>query len=358
MCKRLLVALLGTLSLASLQAQQKYTNPVFDQNTPDPTVVQAPDGTFYAYGTGGTCRKSTDLVHWTDEGVALERPTWNDSARTDKNGKQHPMRFSLWALDVSRVKKDRYLVYYASAFWGNETRTGLGVAEGTSPTHFTDCGRMFRSTEIGVQNSIDPCYVEEGRRKYLVWGSFSGLYMGQLSKDGKQLKRPNELTQLAGKAFEGAMIFKRGGYYYLFASVGTCCEGERSTYRTVVGRSRRLAGPYVDRQGGRMLDNHYETVIKGNDRWRGPGHNSEIITDKKGQTWLLQGPCAPARPLALGPGWLAISGRRNAQHHPARRSCTVGRNCSHPSTKRRRMQWEHSSTHSPIHYIYRLLREA
>ena len=197
------------------------------------------------------------------------------------------MRFSLWALDVSRVKKDRYLVYYASAFWGNETRTGLGVAEGTSPTHFTDRGRMFRSTEIGVQNSIDPCYVEEGRRKYLVWGSFSGLYMGQLSKDGKQLKRPNELTQLAGKAFEGAMIFKRGGYYYLFASVGTCCEGERSTYRTVVGRSRRLAGPYVDKQGGRMLDNHYETVIKGNDRWRGPGHNSEIITDKKGQTWLL-----------------------------------------------------------------------
>ena len=71
MCKRLLAALLGTLSLASLQAQQKYTNPVFDQNTPDPTVVQAPDGTFYAYGTGGTCRKSTDLVHWTDEGVAL-----------------------------------------------------------------------------------------------------------------------------------------------------------------------------------------------------------------------------------------------------------------------------------------------
>ena len=128
---------------------------------------------------------------------------------------------------------------------------------------------MFRSTEIGVQNSIDPCYVEEGRRKYLVWGSFSGLYMGQLSKDGKQLKRPNELTQLAGKAFEGAMIFKRGGYYYLFASVGTCCEGERSTYRTVVGRSRRLAGPYVDRQGGRMLDNHYETVIKGNDPSKG-----------------------------------------------------------------------------------------
>lgn len=287
MYTRLCAALLGTLAMASLSAQEKYTNPVFDRDTPDPTVVRADDGTFYAYGTGGTCRKSTDLVHWSDEGTALERPTWNDTIRTDKDGKQHPMRFSLWALDVSRVKRDKYLVYYASAFWGNETRTGLGVATGDSPTRFSDCGKMFRSTEIGVQNSIDPCYVEDKGRKYLLWGSFSGLYLSRLSKDGMRLKDSQEKTQVAGKAFEGAMVYKRGGYYYLFASVGTCCEGASSTYRTVVGRSRHLAGPYVDKKGGRMLDNHYETILSGNDRWRGPGHNSEIVTDDAGQTWML-----------------------------------------------------------------------
>ena len=286
MNKKSIVAALGILAWGNLLAQNKYTNPVFDQNTPDPSVVQAPDGAFYAYGTGGTCRKSYDLVHWEDMGIALKRPTWNDSVRTDKNGKQHPMRFSLWALDVSRVGK-KYLVHYASAYWGNETRTGLGVAEGTSPTEFTDCGKMFCSTEIGVQNSIDPCYVKDKGKKYLIWGSFRRLYMGRLTKDGKRIKNPSHLTQVAGTAFEGAMVYKRKGYYYLFASVGTCCEGAKSTYHTVVGRSKKLAGPYVDRQGGRMLDNHYETVIKGNDRWKGPGHNSEIITDKEGDTWLL-----------------------------------------------------------------------
>ena len=286
MNKKTIVAALGILAWGNLLAQNKYTNPVFDQNTPDPSVVQAPDGAFYAYGTGGTCRKSYDLVHWEDMGIALQRPTWNDSVRTDKNGKQHPMRFSLWALDVSRVGK-KYLVHYASAYWGNETRTGLGVAEGTSPTEFTDCGKMFCSTEIGVQNSIDPCYVKDKGKKYLIWGSFRRLYMGRLTKDGKRIKNPSHLTQVAGTAFEGAMVYKRKGYYYLFASVGTCCEGAKSTYHTVVGRSKKLAGPYVDRQGGRMLDNHYETVIKGNDRWKGPGHNSEIITDKEGDTWLL-----------------------------------------------------------------------
>ncbi|MDY5962223.1 MAG: family 43 glycosylhydrolase [Bacteroidaceae bacterium] len=286
MNKKTIVAAVGILAWGNLLAQNKYTNPVFDQNTPDPSVVQAPDGAFYAYGTGGTCRKSYDLVNWEDMGIALKRPTWNDSVRTDKEGKVHPMRFSLWALDVSRVGK-KYLVHYASAYWGNETRTGLGVAEGTSPTEFTDCGKMFCSTEIGVQNSIDPCYVKDKGKKYLIWGSFRKLYMGRLTKDGKRIKNPSHLTQVAGTAFEGAMVYKRKGYYYLFASVGTCCEGAKSTYHTVVGRSKKLAGPYVDRQGGRMLDNHYETVIKGNDRWKGPGHNSEIITDKEGDTWLL-----------------------------------------------------------------------
>ena len=286
MNKKSIVAALGILAWGNLLAQNKYTNPVFDQNTPDPSVVQAPDGAFYAYGTGGTCRKSYDLVNWEDMGIALKRPTWNDSVRTDKEGKVHPMRFSLWALDVSRVGK-KYLVHYASAYWGNETRTGLGVAEGTSPTEFTDCGKMFCSTEIGVQNSIDPCYVKDKGKKYLIWGSFRRLYMGRLTKDGKRIKNPSHLTQVAGTAFEGAMVYTRKGYHYLFASVGTCCEGAKSTYHTVVGRSKKLAGPYVDRQGGRMLDNHYETVIKGNDRWKGPGHNSEIITDKEGDTWLL-----------------------------------------------------------------------
>ena len=223
MNKKSIVAALGILAWGNLLAQNKYTNPVFDQNTPDPSVVQAPDGAFYAYGTGGTCRKSYDLVNWEDMGIALKRPTWNDSVRTDKEGKVHPMRFSLWALDVSRVGK-KYLVHYASAYWGNETRTGLGVAEGTSPTEFTDCGKMFCSTEIGVQNSIDPCYVKDKGKKYLIWGSFRRLYMGRLTKDGKRIKNPSHLTQVAGTAFEGAMVYKRKGYHYLFASVGTCCE--------------------------------------------------------------------------------------------------------------------------------------
>ena len=109
--------ILGAAFLAATalctQAQGTYKNPVFNQDTPDPTVERAPDGTFYAYGTGGTCRKSTDLVHWTNVGNALARPTWNDTTYVDANGQKKTDYYSLWALDVSRTIDDTYVVYYA-----------------------------------------------------------------------------------------------------------------------------------------------------------------------------------------------------------------------------------------------------
>ena len=278
-------------------AQKKYTNPVYGSDFPDPTVQRAPDGTFYAYATGCQCKRSTDLVTWTNVSGVISRPTWNDSIKPDGSKDQ----YNLWAADVNYVD-GKYICYYASALWGNGSRTGIGVAVGDSPTKFTDKGKLFRSTEIGVKNSIDPCYVEEFDKKYIVWGSFNDICMAELTEDALAIKnfspinnpQPNGswkrhagVTKLAGGAFEGAMIYKRGKYYYLFCSVGSCCEGENSTYKTVVGRSTRLTGPYVNKQGGQMVSDNYTTIISGDDRWKGPGHNSEIITDDEGQDWLL-----------------------------------------------------------------------
>ena len=297
----LLAALLAALSFVPSSAQKKYSNPVYGSDFPDPTVQRAPDGTFYAYATGCQCKKSTDLVNWSDVPGVISRPTWNDSTYTDANGNKKTDYYSLWAADVNYVD-GKYICYYASALWGNGSRTGIGVAVGDSPTKFTDKGKLFRSTEIGVKNSIDPCYVEEFDKKYIIWGSFNDICMAELTDDALAIKdftplnnpradgswtRHKNVTKLAGGAFEGAMIYKRGKFYYLFCSVGSCCEGEKSTYRTVVGRATKLKGPYVSKSGGQMISDNYTTIIKGDERWKGPGHNSEIITDDEGQTWLL-----------------------------------------------------------------------
>ncbi|MBO7119431.1 MAG: family 43 glycosylhydrolase [Bacteroidaceae bacterium] len=280
--------IISLLAFASFQAnaQKKYHNPVYGSDFPDPTVQRALDGTFYSYATGCKCRKSTDLVTWENVSGVISRPTWNDTIDTDGNN----VYYSLWAADVNYVD-GKYLCYYALALWGNGSRTGIGVASGDSPTKLNDKGKLFRSTEIGVENSIDPCYIEEFDKKYLVWGSFHGIYITELTDDGLAVKNFRSKTKIAGGAFEGAMIHKRGQYYYLFCSVGSCCEGGNSTYKTVVGRSTNLKGPYVNKQGGQMLSDNYTTIISGNSgdtgRWKGPGHNSEIVTDDNGDDWFL-----------------------------------------------------------------------
>ncbi len=175
--KTFLVVLLGICMSMSVYAQTKYTNPVYDSDFPDPSVQRSSDGTFYAYATGCRGLKSKNLVDWIEIENVISRPTWNDSSYVAGDGTNKTARYSFWACDVNR-KGNKYTMYYSSAFWGNHTRTGIGVATGTSPDQFTDCGRMFRSTEVGVINSIDPCYVEKGRKKYLVWGSFHGIYCG------------------------------------------------------------------------------------------------------------------------------------------------------------------------------------
>ena len=54
-----------------------YTNPVIDNNAPDPTVIRAKDGTFYAYATWRNKNlpvyKSTDMVNWEYLGGAFEQ---------------------------------------------------------------------------------------------------------------------------------------------------------------------------------------------------------------------------------------------------------------------------------------------
>lgn len=85
--------------------------------------------------------------------------------------------------------------------------------------------------------------------------------------------------QIAGNAYEGINLWKRDGYYYLIGSIGSCCEGQKSTYTTVVARSKDLFGPYVDKQGGQMLDNKHEVILHKNDRFVGTGHNSTLLED-------------------------------------------------------------------------------
>lgn len=266
---------------AGLMAENTYTNPVVDYSLPDPSVIKGDDGYYYLYATEDIrnlpIHRSKDLVNWELVGTAF----------TDETRPDFEPKGGLWAPDINKIG-DKYVLYYSMSVWGGEWTCGIGCAVADTPAgKFKDCGMMFRSNGINVQNSIDPFYIEDGGKKYLFWGSFHGIYGIELSDDGLKVKEGAKPVQVAGDAYEGTYIHKRDGYYYLFASIGRCCEGIKSTYTTVVGRSDKLFGPYFDKQGRSMSDNHHEILIQKNESFVGTGHNSEIVTDKAGDDWMF-----------------------------------------------------------------------
>ena len=255
-----------------------YTNPIVREDAPDPTIIKA-NGLYYLYATGEKIYHSNNMINWQYVRKVFEgktRPSFVDVS-------------SYWAPCITK-QNNRYVLYFALSTWGGVDAAGIGVATASTPEGPFDIangnGKLFQSGEVGVKNSIDPNYIEENGRKYIIWGSFYGIYGIELNSDGLTVKDTRNKFQLAGTYFEAPYIYKRGGYYYLFGSIGSCCEGDNSTYQTVVGRSTSFTGPYTARNGGRMLDNSFEVLLSGNSVWAGPGHNSRIIEDNSGTTWM------------------------------------------------------------------------
>ena len=160
-----------------------YSNPVIDSDNPDPTVIKAEDGYFYLYATGGNTwiHKSKDLVHWTYVSGAYEedkKPSWEPDA-------------GIWAPDINYID-GKYVMYYSLSKWGGGETCGIGVSVSDRPEGpFTDQGKLFRSNEIGVHNSIDPFYIEDNGKKYLFWGSWYGIWGVELSEDRPFAERWN-----------------------------------------------------------------------------------------------------------------------------------------------------------------------
>lgn len=279
--------------LAFAQEEKVYTNPVIEPVAADPSVLRAPDGTFYLYATqddwgDGVWRlipifSSRDLVTWTFVGdVFPQPPAWKEGGGF------------LWAPDIS-YHEGTYYLYYAYSLWGDPNPC-IGLATAPHPEGpWQDLGSaVFCSADIGVRNSIDPFIWNDGERRTMIWGSFNGIYAIELSPDGT--KAVGSKTLLADNRFEAPFVHYRDGSYYLFLSSGACCEGENSTYITWLGRSANLLGPYLDALGRDLRYGGGEVVLFRNDRWIGPGHNT-VITDDADHDWIIYHAIDPRMPL-------------------------------------------------------------
>lgn len=265
----------------------------------DPSIVRGDDGYFYLFATGRKAFVSEDACNFvllTDN--IIDPPTWWNEVY-DTNPGAH-----VWAPDVVKVG-DKWIYYYSLSGWGACCGIGYAVSDNiTGP--YQDMGKLFTWQEMEIYNAIDPqVIIDDDGQVYMTVGSFQGLYLLELTADGQGLlgglewQRENKKL-IAGKVgnwdgstYEGGYIIKKDNYYYYFGSVGTCCEGSKSSYHVRVGRSESITGPYTDSKNrpltmsgnGITIGEYVVMVSPGNGVLAGPGHNS-ILKDDAGDYWI------------------------------------------------------------------------
>lgn len=275
----------GLLALATTLGCQATQVSVHDP-------VMAQDGArYYLFSTGPgiTFYSSADMQHWRQEGrVFAGAPTWARRAAPTFND-------HIWAPDVQHHDGKYYLYYSVSGFGKNGSGIGVTVNRTLDPRapdyRWEDQGMLLQSVPGRDDwNAIDPNVVEDGKGgAWMAFGSFwSGLKLVKLNADWTRLAEPQEWHAIARRERSGAgageqagpgeieapYIYRKNGYYYLFASWGLCCKGKDSTYRLVVGRAREVTGPYLDRAGKDMAAGGGALLLAGDKDWQGVGHNS------------------------------------------------------------------------------------
>ncbi|HEX3876995.1 MAG TPA: arabinan endo-1,5-alpha-L-arabinosidase [Bryobacteraceae bacterium] len=257
--------------------------------TRDPsTIVKCKDEFWVFYtGRGIPSFHSKDLVKW-EPGPAVFQtaPEWiTEAVPANRN-------MSYWAPDIIHLQ-NRYLLYYSVSSFGKMT-SAIGLA--TTPTldpadptyHWTDYGIVVQSHEGGDFNTIDPSvFSDDDGTLWLAFGSYwSGIKLVQLDpKTGKRLTPKAPLTSLAyNKSIEASCVTKHDGYYYLFVNWGSCCRGVNSTYNIRVGRSRKITGPYLDKDAVDMLKGGGTLLLSNQGPLFGPGHAGILIDN--GKSWF------------------------------------------------------------------------
>lgn len=234
----------------------------------DPSTIMKCDGKYYTFGTGSGGLISEDGWTWNGGGV---RP--GGGAAPD-------------ALKIG----DRYLVVYGA------TGGGLGgghdgniltmwnkTLDPSSPDFkYSEAIVVAKSENMEDNDAIDPGLLLDPTdgRLWLSYGTYFGfIRLIELDpKTGERVKG-NKAINIAIDC-EATDLMYRDGWYYLLGTHGTCCDGANSTYNIVVGRSRRVTGPYLDNVGRDMLEGGGKMVVAAGGRVTGPGHFGRYIIDK------------------------------------------------------------------------------
>ncbi|MCF0191477.1 MAG: family 43 glycosylhydrolase [Marinilabiliaceae bacterium] len=247
----------------SIEAQQFTGDPFIH----DPATIAFCDGKYYTFGTGENGIMSADGWHW-------------------ETGAIRPGRGA--APDVLKIG-DRYLVAYSSTGGGlGGTHSGKILTMWTktldpkSPDFgYTQAMPVAESLDDEDCDAIDAGLFLDPKdgRLWVTYGTYFGfIRIVELDPETGLRVEGNEAVNIAIDCEATDLIYK-DGWYYLLGTHGTCCDGANSTYNIVVGRSRKVTGPYVDNMGRDMLQGGGKMVLAAHDKVYGPGHFGRYIEE-------------------------------------------------------------------------------
>lgn len=227
-------------------AEGEFYNPILPGFYPDPSIV-AVGGDYYlinssfAYYPGVPIFHSRDLVHWTQLGHVLDRPS-----QLDLDG--HRISRGIFAPTISYHDGVFYMVTTLVDTFGNFYVTATDPA-----------GPWSEPVPLPEVDGIDPSFFfDDDGRAWLVnngpppdnkslYDGHRAIWLQEFDDKAGKLVGPRTVivnggVDLAEKPewIEGPHLLKRDGWYYL-----QCAEGGTSVnHRQVVFRSREVTGPY------------------------------------------------------------------------------------------------------------------
>ena len=269
------------------QGDGTFRNPVLFADYSDPDAIRVGDDYYlvassFAVVPALPILHSRDLVNWTLVNHALPRQIPTDFFAKSRHGQ------GVWAPAI-RHHAGKFWIFYPDPDFGIYLLTADDPRGRWSDPVLVKSGRGL----------IDPCpFWDDDGRLYLIHGwarSRAGianlLSLHELSADGTRLldagqhTRPGldsstldvgdiviDANQLPGwNTLEGPKLYKRHGWYYVFAPAGGVKPGYQAVFR-----SKSIFGPYEHRI---VLDQGATTI-------NGP-HQGAWVDTPSGQDWFL-----------------------------------------------------------------------
>jgi beta-xylosidase len=249
-------------------AAHSYRNPILFADYSDPDVIR--DGARYYliastfhFVPGIPILESPDLVHWTILGHAV--PRLDMSPRYSMIG-GNGYGMGVWAPSI-RKHDGIFYIYFPTPTEGIFVTTAPSITGPWTTPH----------PVIAQPGLEDPCpFWDDDGTAYLIHSKTGAgpLILHRMSPDGTRVLDTGKIivddpTHLP--TLEGPKLYKRDGFYYIFAPFGGVNSGSQA-----VLRSRQIYGPYESRV----------VLAQGDTKINGP-HQGGYVETPTGQGWFI-----------------------------------------------------------------------